>query len=484
MSYGDWAASQKTDAQNAADKAAADAAAAKAQQDAANGVYNGANANSTGGSSNLANGGLVDQVGGWLHDTFGKADDVKVGDPDWSTATYGGTPEHSAANLATVYGKGDEGAAADVQTGVGINSKAQGTAWNAYGTGSGLNNAGQANVAGGTGMQQQQYNNIGNWLSQGPGPSVAQAQLAQANQQNIGNAMALAASGRGAGSNAAAQQAAIAGGLNAGQQTAQQSSVLRAQEAQNWRSQQMQGMGMQSDIGANIASTGANQQQLGLGYNQFGGSMQQSGNASLLSAMGQGQQNQQSFYNMGQQQLANETQARTALEQARLTADEKAQEANQDSTYKHQGSIGGMLSAAAGALAACCHPDTLIAAEFGERRIEELRPGERVWTLDRGEKKLVEILLTSQRAVKDHRMTILTTEDGCKLTVSGTHPDSGGAPVASLHVGEVIGGKRIASITSEPYELRTTYDILPDSSTGAYWANGILIGSTLWIYQA
>ena len=291
------------------------------------------------------------QVGGWLHDTFGKADDVHVGDPDWSTSTYGGTPEHSGDNQAMLYGSGDQGAAASLATGQGIYSKMQGAAFDAYGTGRGLNDSGQANVGTGVGMQQQQYGNVGNWLAQGPGPSVAQAQLQQANQQNVGNAMALAASGRGAGQNAAAQQAAIFGGLNAGQQTAQQASVLRAQEAQNWRGQQLQGMGMQSDIAGNIASTGANPQQLGLGYNQFGGNMQQSGNASLLAAMGQGQQNQQAFYNMGQQQLANETQARTSLEQTRINAAEKAAEANQQSTYQHQGSIGGMLGAAAGALA-------------------------------------------------------------------------------------------------------------------------------------
>jgi hypothetical protein len=35
------------------------------------------------------------------------------------------------------------------------------------------------------------------------------------------------------------------------------------------------------------------------------------------------------------------------------------------------------------------------------------------------------------------------------------------------------------SVTDIPYEHDATYDILPDSTSGAYFASGVLIGSTL-----
>jgi hypothetical protein len=46
-------------------------------------------------------------------------------------------------------------------------------------------------------------------------------------------------------------------------------------------------------------------------------------------------------------------------------------------------------------------------------------------------------------------------------------------------VGQEILGERITRITEVPYQHPFTYDILPDSDTGAYFADGVLMGSTL-----
>jgi hypothetical protein len=43
----------------------------------------------------------------------------------------------------------------------------------------------------------------------------------------------------------------------------------------------------------------------------------------------------------------------------------------------------------------------------------------------------------------------------------------------------VIDGSRIASVERVAYSGGATYDILPAGATGAYWANGVLLGSTL-----
>jgi hypothetical protein len=42
-----------------------------------------------------------------------------------------------------------------------------------------------------------------------------------------------------------------------------------------------------------------------------------------------------------------------------------------------------------------------------------------------------------------------------------------------------MGGREVASIRVVPYGHDATYDILPDSDTGTYFAGGALIGSTL-----
>jgi hypothetical protein len=84
--------------------------------------------------------------------------------------------------------------------------------------------------------------NLDAYAHQGPGPSVAQAQLDANTANSMRQQLALAGSGRGQGGGAAqfrqaaANQAQIAGQGNAA------SSMLQAQEAQNWRQAQLAAM--------------------------------------------------------------------------------------------------------------------------------------------------------------------------------------------------------------------------------------------------
>jgi len=307
---------------------------------------------STSGASNLAMNGIDGSgVSSFFSDMFGKAKDVDNPSPDWSTTQYGGNEAAANQNQSMLYGTGDQNYTSDLNTGRSLYAQQSGQA-----TGSAA--AGQWNAAQGTGYtqsgigaQQQASAGIGNWLAQGPGPSVAQAQLQQGNNQNVANMMAMAASGRGQGGGAAAQQAAAFQAANAGQQTNEQAAILRAQEAQNWRQAQLGGMQAQANIGSSIAGAGQNQQNLGLNYQQLAANQQQNAGSTMLNAMNMGQSNQQGFYNMGQQQLANQTQAASSLEQARMNDLVQAQQANQQSTYQHQSGVTGLLGAAAGALA-------------------------------------------------------------------------------------------------------------------------------------
>ncbi|HZY44489.1 MAG TPA: hypothetical protein VFF70_07045, partial [Anaerolineae bacterium] len=45
--------------------------------------------------------------------------------------------------------------------------------------------------------------------------------------------------------------------------------------------------------------------------------------------------------------------------------------------------------------------------------------------------------------------------------------------------GDRLDGSEIDLIEFVPYNGQATYDILPSSETGFYWANGVLVKSTL-----
>jgi len=72
----------------------------------------------------------------------------------------------------------------------------------------------------------------------------------------------------------------------------------------------------------------------------------------------------------------------------------------------------------------------------------------------------------------------LTLGDGRSLDVSPGHP-AVNSTVENLKTGQEYDGSVITSILPVDYSYDYTYDILPAGDTGHYWANDILIGSTL-----
>ena len=78
-----------------------------------------------------------------------------------------------------------------------------------------------------------------------------------------------------------------------------------------------------------------------------------------------------------------------------------------------------------------------------------------------------------------HQVVRLALEDGRFVYVSPGHPTADGRRVGDLVAGDLIDGARIASVERAAYGGGATYDILPAGATGTYWANGVLLGSTL-----
>ena len=129
----------------------------------------------------------------------------------------------------------------------------------------------------------------------------------------------------------------------------------------------------------------------------------------------------------------------------------------------------------------CLAENTLIDTPSGAIPVQQLQKGMAVWTADafgaRVSATIVETAKTT--APPTHQVIHLVLNDGRELFVSPGHPTADGRIVGDLSVGETIHGGRVIVTELIPYQKAFTYDILPAGDTGFYWANGILIGSTL-----
>ncbi len=130
----------------------------------------------------------------------------------------------------------------------------------------------------------------------------------------------------------------------------------------------------------------------------------------------------------------------------------------------------------------CLARGTKIATPAGDVPVEVLRLGDPVWTLDRlGRRVAATVVQAGSTPVPaDHKVVHLVLADGRAVLVSPGHPLPDGRPVAALRVGQAFDGSVVAATDWIPYEGGRTFDLLPSGGTGVYWANGIVLGSTLF----
>jgi len=128
----------------------------------------------------------------------------------------------------------------------------------------------------------------------------------------------------------------------------------------------------------------------------------------------------------------------------------------------------------------CASPDTPIATPEGERAIAELVPGDLVYSVDGRAVVAVPLLRVGSTPVTAHRVLRVELDDGRVLELSPGHPTADGRHFYDLRAGTPLDDRHVVvSSTLVPYRYERTYDILPASSTGTYFAAGALIGSTL-----
>jgi hypothetical protein len=130
-------------------------------------------------------------------------------------------------------------------------------------------------------------------------------------------------------------------------------------------------------------------------------------------------------------------------------------------------------------LCKCAAPDTPIATPRGNEPIASLKVGDLVYSVDHGEVTVVPIVRANRTPVSGHSVVRIVLESGAVLEISALHPTADGRNFGILESGDQLDGVRITSALIVPYSHDATYDILPASDTGAYFAGGVLVGSTL-----
>jgi hypothetical protein len=128
----------------------------------------------------------------------------------------------------------------------------------------------------------------------------------------------------------------------------------------------------------------------------------------------------------------------------------------------------------------CLAGGVRIATPSGQVPIQDVRVGMRVWTTDGQGRRVVGAVLRVGRmqAPLGHEVVGLDLADGRQVSVSPGHPTADGRTVGDLRLGHWFDGSTIVGVGLTPY-AGFTYDLLPSGPTGTYFANGILLRSTL-----
>jgi hypothetical protein len=129
----------------------------------------------------------------------------------------------------------------------------------------------------------------------------------------------------------------------------------------------------------------------------------------------------------------------------------------------------------------CLARGTRIAGIDGDVAIEDMRVGMPVWSVDEAGRPFAAVVLRVGRVAVGpwHQVVRLVLDDGRSVRASPDHRLADGRPLGTIRAGDMVNGTRVARATLEPYGDGQTFDLLPSGPTSAYWADGILLRSTL-----
>ena len=129
----------------------------------------------------------------------------------------------------------------------------------------------------------------------------------------------------------------------------------------------------------------------------------------------------------------------------------------------------------------CLAMDTRIATPRGDVLVQDLRVGDVVWTLEAsGERVAAPLIEVGKTPVPNtHEVVLLALADGRAVRASPGHPTADGRSIGDLRIGDELDRTRVVQAGRVPYTAGFTFDVLPAGATASYWANGIVLKSTL-----
>src|SRR5579859_5310530 len=93
----------------------------------------------------------------------------------------------------------------------------------------------------------------------------------------------------------------------------------------------------------------------------------------------------------------------------------------------------------------CSAPWTPIDTPDGPRRIADLRAGDLVYSVHRGQMAIVPLARVGRRAVFGHAVVRVTLEGGAVIEMSAGHPTADGRSFGGLRAGDPLGDARIVA---------------------------------------
>jgi hypothetical protein len=122
-----------------------------------------------------------------------------------------------------------------------------------------------------------------------------------------------------------------------------------------------------------------------------------------------------------------------------------------------------------------------ISTPRGPVAVQDVGVGTTVWSTDSNGRRIRAAVVRVGRArvPPTHEVVRLRLANGKTAFASPGHPTPDGRLVGELGIGDRLDGSTVVSARLIPYVGRFTYDLLPSGPTGTYFANGVLLGSTL-----
>jgi len=130
--------------------------------------------------------------------------------------------------------------------------------------------------------------------------------------------------------------------------------------------------------------------------------------------------------------------------------------------------------------AICLAAGDQIATPSGPIAVDQLRQGTLVWTRDVTGRRIAAAVLVIVHIPAPRGLHIIriVLSDGRVVEASAGHPTTDGRHIGDLKTGDVLDGSRVIRAEAIPY-AGDTWDLLPGGPNGDYWANGVLLASTL-----